>query len=95
MQFQSNRLSIAGDSKLTRKGQVTLPAIIRKRMNLKRGDRVTFVIEHNQVRLAQGSSPVARTAGVVNERGRPLSAEALRRRAEELIAEDVIRRTGG
>jgi AbrB family looped-hinge helix DNA binding protein len=83
------------DARITRKGQVTLPAAIRRQLNLKRGDRVTFLMKGNDVRLSPGSSPVERTKGVVREHESPLSAEQLRATTERPIAQDVIRRSGG
>jgi antitoxin PrlF len=36
---------------LTSKGQVTIPAAVRKRLNLKKGDMVAFSIENGEVFL--------------------------------------------
>ncbi|MDQ7075139.1 MAG: AbrB/MazE/SpoVT family DNA-binding domain-containing protein [Gammaproteobacteria bacterium] len=36
-------------SNLTSKGQVTLPASIRKQLNLKTGDRIVFTLQDNKI----------------------------------------------
>ena len=80
-------------STLTRKGQITIPAEFRRALHLKEGDRVSLTLEANEVRVARRGSVIERTAGIFKTDEPPLSAEALRQRAEEVIAEDVVERT--
>ena len=75
-------------SVLTRKGQVTIPAEVRRKLGLKRGDRVAFVLDDGSVRLVREASVTERTAGIFRTKEPPLTAEELRRAAEEAIAED-------
>ncbi len=42
-------------SKLSSKGQVTIPAEIRKKLNLKEGDKVLFVEENGRVFISNAS----------------------------------------
>jgi len=78
---------------MTRKGQVTIPAEIRRQLGLGRGDKVTFVIDHGEVRVKRTGSVVERTAGAFRTRGAPLTAEELREAAERAMAEEAVERT--
>jgi len=80
---------------VTRKGQVTLPATIRRRLQVSRGDVVRFDIEGDIVRVTRAQDVVHATAGVVKSSRPPLSPDGERRLIEHLIAEDVLRRSGG
>lgn len=84
----------SGNSVVTRKGQVTIPADVRRSLGLKHGDRVTFTVEDGHARLAPLGSITERTAGVFKTNRRPMTAKQLRKAAEEAIAEDVMRRAG-
>ena len=42
-------------AKLTSKGQITLPVAIRKKLNLKQGDKVMFLEEGPNVRIVNSS----------------------------------------
>lgn len=81
-------------SVLTRKGQVTVPATIRRHLGLRRGDRVEFRRAGDEIRLVKGKDAVSQTAGVFKVHRPALSPEAERRLVEHLIAEDVLRRSG-
>ncbi|HZK65981.1 MAG TPA: AbrB/MazE/SpoVT family DNA-binding domain-containing protein [Chloroflexota bacterium] len=79
---------------VTREGQVTIPAEIRRALGMKRGDRVAFVMEKDEVRLVPRGSVVGRTAGILKSKESRLTAEELREAAEEAIAEGVVERMG-
>jgi len=81
-------------SVITRKGQVTVPAAIRRQLKLERGDKVAFVLADGEVRFVRKGSVVERTAGALKSSLPYLSAEELRRVAEEAIAEGAIERGG-
>jgi AbrB family looped-hinge helix DNA binding protein len=74
---------------VTRKGQVTVPVEIRRQLRIKEGDRVTFVIDGEEIRFKRGDSVVQRTAGAFRGYGRRLTAEQLRDAAEKAIAEEA------
>lgn len=80
---------------LTRKGQTTVPAEIRRALDLKEGDRVEWIQEGHEVRLLPAGSVTARTAGMFRTARPALSAEELRVAAEEAIAEGAVERMGG
>jgi len=79
---------------ITRKGQVTVPAEIRRQLGLKRGDRVAFVLDEGEVRLTRTGSVVERTAGAFRTRRTALTAEELREAAERAMAEEADERSG-
>jgi len=80
---------------VTRKGQVTVPAEIRRALGIKEGDRVAFVMEGDEVRLVVKGSVVERTAGVLRSSRPAETAEELREAAERAIAEGAVERMGG
>lgn len=80
---------------LTRKGQITIPIAVREALGLQEGDRIEFVLDNGSARLVPLRSVVDRTLGAFKTDAKPLTAEELRRAAEEAIAEDVIRRMSG
>jgi antitoxin PrlF len=84
----------ASVSKMTRKGQVTVPAPIRQALGIQEGDQVAFVLDGGEARLKRQTSYVERTKGVVTTNQPPLSAEQLRSAAEEAIAAAALERSG-
>jgi AbrB family looped-hinge helix DNA binding protein len=80
---------------VSRKGQVTVPVEIRRQLGIKEGDRVTFVVEGEEIRLKRGDSVVQRTAGAFKDYGPRLTAEELREVAEEAFVEDATRSGDG
>lgn len=76
---------------VTRKGQITIPAKVRREMGLQEGDRVTVTREGDHLRVESQMSIVDRTAGMLSKYRleRPLTAEEERLATEIAIAEDV------
>ena len=79
---------------VTRKGQITVPAEIRRALGLKEGDKVALVMEDNQVRLAVSGSVVERTAGMLKSQQPAQTAKEMREVAEQAIAKEAIERMG-
>ena len=79
-------------SVVTRKGQITIPAEIRRALNIKEGDKVSITLEKGEVKLSRTGSIVAATAGALKSDVPAPSAEEERKRTEEAIAEDVVSR---
>jgi AbrB family looped-hinge helix DNA binding protein len=75
---------------LTRKGQVTIPAEIRRAMGLKEGDLLAFVLDGEEVRLAHWIDPVTRTAGIAKNDIPAASIAEEKEAYERAVAEEVI-----
>jgi len=63
-------------STLTSKGQVTIPAEVRRRLGLHPGDRVAFVVDGDEVRLVRKESQVEAAFGLCKPE-RSLSLEQM------------------
>jgi AbrB family looped-hinge helix DNA binding protein len=79
-------------SVMTRKGQITVPAEIRRTLGLKEGDRVSFIQDGDDIRLVPTGSITERTAGIARRYYHgPAPTEAeLREAFERGVAEEVI-----
>lgn len=83
-------------SLVTRKGQITIPAEIRRKLGIKEGDKVALRIEEDdQVRLSRVEGVVDRTAGSLKTRRPVPPVERLCRISEEAIAAESVERMGG
>ena len=51
-------------STLTTKGQVTIPADVRKRLGLHPGDRVAFIVDGDEVRLVRRENRIEAAFGI-------------------------------
>ena len=51
-------------SALTTKGQVTIPAEVRRQLGLKPGDRVGFIVDADEVRLVRQETRVEAAFGL-------------------------------
>jgi antitoxin PrlF len=71
-------------SKVTRKGQVTIPVQVRRRLGLREGDRVAFVEEGDRVVLIRTENDVTAAFGLL-EASQTVSLEAM---------DEAIRRRG-
>ncbi len=80
---------------VTRKGQVTIPADIRRALGIKEGDKVAFVLEDDQVKLTRKGSVVEQTAGALKSDIPTLTSQEEREAAEQAIAEEAIERSRG
>lgn len=79
---------------VTRKGQITLPAEIRRFLGIQEGDRIAVSLVENgdnaprQAIVRPVRSVAERTFGAVPPRKRPEDFEELRRHFEEGIAQE-------
>jgi AbrB family looped-hinge helix DNA binding protein len=78
-------------SSLTRKGQVTIPAHIRRLLGLAARDKVAFVVSEGKVQIAPAESVVARTAGMLKSDLPMLAAREEEAAAEEAMAAEADR----
>lgn len=79
-------------TKVTRKGQITLPAQIRRSLGIKEGDKVALSIADSgkgEVLLRPVRSVAEMTFGAVTPRQRPEDFKALRRQFEDETAEEA------
>ena len=51
-------------STLTTKGQVTIPADVRRRLGLHPGDRVAFIVDGDEVRLVRRENRIEAAFGI-------------------------------
>lgn len=80
-------------TKMTRKGQVTIPVEIRKRLHLKEGDLLVVNDVDGKVVLESQREIVRRTAGAVAAHARnlpPLEPHQIRELAGRYIADEVM-----
>jgi AbrB family looped-hinge helix DNA binding protein len=77
-------------TKMTSKGQITIPADIRRALALKQGDKVAVTMEDGHARIDPYGSVVARTAGIFKGAGPTLTAEEERAAFEQAVADEVM-----
>lgn len=77
------------ETRLTRKGQVTIPAPIRSRLGLKPRDLVRFELEGDGVKLKPAPSKLLQGYGAVAPRKKPEDWRHVRSEIEQTIAEEV------
>ena len=75
----------------TEKGQVTVPAAVRRRLGIKPRDKVVFRIVGDRVELAPSSLSLAETFGAVKPRQQPEDFKELRDLALDDHAQKVIK----
>jgi len=76
-------------SKVTSKGQATIPKEIRDQLGLKPGDRVAFIRRGNWVILYPVKGTLLDLRGSIKPRSRPEDLEEVRREVKERVAERV------
>jgi len=72
---------------ITAKGQVTIPAEIRKALGLKPRDKIAFILNQGEVRLEPSSSTLRAGFGAVKPRKKPEDFKELRGKAREWVAQ--------
>jgi antitoxin PrlF len=77
-------------STITTKGQVTIPAEIRRHLGVGEHDQVAFVIENDQVRLQPVEFTLESAYGSVEPMAHPEDFEALTTRAKEERAKRAV-----
>jgi AbrB family looped-hinge helix DNA binding protein len=82
---------LAQYSSITSKGQVTIPAAIRRLLGLKPRDRVAFTVEDGEVRVRAVRSVVRELYQSVPALDRDLDVDEMIRIAAEEHAQDVAR----
>lgn len=77
------------ETTLTRKGQVTIPVEVRKKLGLKPKDKVCFEIEEDAVKIRLAPSRIARHFGAVRVPGIPGDWRTERDAFEQGVAEEA------
>ena len=77
-------------ARVTSKGQVTIPRDVRKKLNLKKGSLIAFVLKEQRAELVVIDDDVMALKGSVRVRGRQ-DFDAIEAEVEERIAQDVAR----
>ena len=71
---------------ITSKGQVTLPKVIRDRLQLEPGDRIEFILERDDIlRVAPVTAPVTQLKGMLPKPAVPVTLQEM----DEAIAKAV------
>ncbi|MCG8445738.1 MAG: AbrB/MazE/SpoVT family DNA-binding domain-containing protein [Hyphomicrobiales bacterium] len=87
---------MALDAKVTSKGQITLPAKLRKELGLKPGDRVNFRrTKEGNYELVAKTLTLEDIRGMIKLDGPPRTIEQIVddvQKARDLRAEDIVRR---
>lgn len=83
-------------AKVTSKGQITIPAEVRRELDLGPGDSVYFTSSETGVRMVKAGSIVQATAGVFRHYAAlpAMSAREMKDMAAEAWVEDVVERSG-
>ncbi len=76
---------------VTQRGQVTVPAQVRKVLGVKPKDKITFTIDDDAVRLSSAAFTLESAFGSVHPLHRPEDLEKLSRIAKEEKAEETVR----
>lgn len=78
------------DSKLTSKGQTTIPKVIREHLKLKSGDRIQFVIDaKGMVLMKPATVDISALNGLLYREGRAaVSVEEMDEAIESAVADD-------
>jgi antitoxin PrlF len=78
------------ETRVTRKGQVTIPAEIRHRLGLKPKDMVRFEVEGDAVKLKPAPSRLLAGFGAATPTQKPEDWRKIREDMEAAIAEEVV-----
>lgn len=76
-------------SRVTSKGQTTIPKEIRDYLRLKAGDRVAFIQRGDEVVLYPVKGTLLDLRGSIKPRGRPEDLEEVRRVVKKKMAEGI------
>ncbi len=77
---------------VTQRGQVTIPAEVRRLLGTKARDKVAFQIEGDQVRLAPARFTLQTAYGSVEPLQRPEDFKEITRKAKEEHVERMVRK---
>ena len=73
------------ESSITKKGQTTLPKVVRETLGLKAGDRVRYIISDAEVRILP-VRPIARLFGALKHDGPTIRVDEM----EQSVADRAV-----
>lgn len=82
-------------STITTKGQVTIPAEVRRHLGVGEHDQVVFIIDNDQVRLQPVDFTLETAFGSVESNNTPEDFEILTKRAKEERAQRTVAKLKG
>jgi len=74
-------------STVTRKGQVTIPKLVRDRLGVKQGEKVLFVLRGDEIVLKVIRGNILDLKGTVRPRSHPEDFEAIRKSVKHVLSE--------
>ena len=77
------------ETRLTEKGQVTIPQEIRRLMDLQPGDTVRFEVVGENVRIERATSRLLAGFGAVTPKQRPEDFRSIREEVEKGITREI------
>ncbi len=77
------------ESKITAKGQTTLPKAVREALSVSPGDRVLYIIQEGEVRMTK-ARPIKRLFGTLKYNGPPMSLKEMDLAIAEGAAESCL-----
>ena len=78
------------ETRLTEKGQVTIPQEIRRLLGLQPRDMVHFEVVGQEIRIKRATSKLLAGFGSVTPKQRPEDFENIREEFEKGVAEEVV-----
>ena len=79
---------------ITQRGQVTIPAEVRRVLGVKHKDKVAFTIKDGEVHLAPAAFSLESAYGSVKPSRKPEDFDEVSRAAKEAKAEKTVRNMG-
>jgi len=76
--------------RVTSKGQVTIPAEVRRLLGVQPGEQVVFRIQDDKVEISRASMSLEEVFGSVQPLNRPEDFEAIRKAVREERAEKIL-----
>lgn len=78
------------ETRVTKKGQVTIPVGIRRILGLKPRDKVRFEVEDDVVKLRRAPSKILAGYGAIQPIERPEDFKKIREEFERAVADEVM-----
>ena len=79
----------ASERSVTQKGQVTIPRELRSRLGIMRGDKLTFELDGDAIRIRRAPSKLRKWYGIAEPTRRPEDFRVLREAFEQGVAEEA------